>query len=595
MRVASLALDNFRGIRTGLIHFKQHTVLVGANNTGKSTIIEALTLLLGRDKLIRELTEHDFFGSNPQPADRIKLVATIADFEGNDPDRHPDWFRDGRAVPKWLDEKTGTVHSLRRGNDWLLCCQIAAQAYFDSESLSVEFIRYFHDDDNPIDPFDGDAPVQVPARLIQQLGYFLVRANRTWEKVLSWGSELFRRTVQVAAAQPASAILAERERLRNPERPIELDDQIAPLIANVNKELAKCLASAPQLQLRLTNTDSKSVLDAIAAHFSTPAGQSVPASRQGSGLISLQGLMLLLELGRVRAEAGDGFIMALEEPEIHVAPGTQNQLLHRVQALSTQTFVTTHAPSVAAAADPTSVLLLRNDRGVLSAEPFLSTPLNAASTAWERKLFQQMRVEVLSGLMHGLVLVPEGRADFYLLRIILRPLMLAEDWEMDMEHQFGLEVGLIPTEDAKVIETFKTLERVHDSVVCMVDGDGAGFGYIKALRALEKQPKAILRWNDGGMVEDVVGWILEADAARTVPGLSEMKAQAPRSIAEVVDYLKTKKVDLVAYETIADVIANNKVCRARAAQLFSAIAAACKGVETANFKQDSYGVWVFRR
>lgn len=595
MRVASISIDNFRGIKTGIVHFKRHTVLVGANNTGKSTIIEAITLLLGRDKLIRELTEHDFYGSNPQPADRIKLVATIMDFEENDPEKHPDWFRDGRAIPKWLNEKTGDVHPARESDDWMLCCQIAAQAYFDSESLSVEFIRYFHDDDSPLDPFDGDSPVQVPGRLIQQFGFFLVRANRTWEKVLSWGSELFRRTVQVAAAQPASAILAERDRLRNPERPIELDVQIAPLIANVNKELAKCLPSAPQLQLRLTNTDSKAVLDSIAAHFSTPMGQSVPAIRHGSGLISLQGVMLLLELGRIRAEAGDGFIMALEEPEIHVAPATQNQLLHRIQALSTQTFVTTHSPSVAAAADPTSVLLLRNNGGMLTAEPFLLTDLNAKSVAWERKLFQQMRVEVLSGLMHGNVLVPEGRADFYLLRIILRPLMLAEDWEMDMTHQFGLEVGLIPTEDAKVIETFKTLERVHDSVVCLVDGDAAGLGYIKTLRTLDKQPKAILRWNDGGMVEDIVGWILEADVAGAIPGLAEISAPGPQSIAEVVKYLKAKKVDLVAYETVADVVANNGACRARAAKLFSAIAAACKGIESLNFKQDRDGVWVFNR
>lgn len=595
MRVASISIDNFRGIKEGIVHFKRHTVLVGANNTGKSTIIEAITLLLGRDKLIRELTEHDFYGSNPQPADRIKLVATITDFEENDPEKHPDWFRDGRAIPKWLNEKTGDVHPARESDDLMLCCQIAAQAYFDSESLSVEFIRYFHDDDSPLDPFDGDSPVQVPGRLIQQFGFFLVRANRTWEKVLSWGSELFRRTVQMAAAQPASAILAERDRLRNPELPIELDIQIAPLIANVNKELAKCLPSAPQLQLRLTNTDSKAVLDSIAAHFSTPMGQSVPAIRQGSGLISLQGVMLLLELGRVRAEAGDGFIMALEEPEIHVAPGTQNQLLHRIQALSTQTFVTTHSPSVAAAADPTSVLLLRNNGGMLTAEPFLLTDLNAKSVAWERKLFQQMRVEVLSGLMHGSVLVPEGRADFYLLRIILRPLMLAEDWEMDMTHQFGLEVGLIPTEDAKVIETFKTLERVHDSVVCLVDGDAAGLGYIKTLRTLDKQPKAILRWNDGGMVEDIVGWILEADVAGAMPGLAEISAPGPQSIAEVVKYLKAKKVDLVAYETVADVVANNGACRARAAKLFSAIAAACKGIESLNFKQDRDGVWVFNR
>ncbi len=595
MYVAALTLENFRGIRLGNVKFKQHAVLIGANNTGKSTVIEALTLLLGRDKLIRELTEHDFFGSNPQPTDRIKLMATIAGFQGNEPERHSDWFREGRAVPKWLDEKTGVVHAAPKENEWLLCCQIAAQAYFDRESLTVEFVRYFHDDDNPIDPFAEDSPVAVPGRLIQQFGYFLVRANRSWDKVLSWGSELFRRTVQVAAAQPASAILAERDRLRKPDRPIELDEQIAPLISNVNDELARCLASAPKLQLRVTNTDSKALLDAVSAHFSTPTGQSVPATRQGSGLISLQGLMLLLELGRIRAAAGDGFIMALEEPEIHVSPPTQSQLVHRVQGLSTQTFITTHSPAVAAIADPTSVLILRNLDGVLTAEPFLLSPLNAASKAWQRKLFQLMRVDVLSALMHGHLLIPEGRSEFFLMRNIVRTLALVDGWEMAMGHPFGLEVGLIPTEDAQVVETFKALSRVHSSVACLVDGDAAGLDYAKALSKLAEPPSAILRWDDGAMMEDIIGWIFDADAPGVLPELSTLKQPAPQSVAEVVDYMRANKTDFVAHETVADVIANNQACQQRASKLFNAMAAACKGIATDHFKQDSTGVWVFER
>ncbi len=595
MRVASLALENFRGIKNGFIIFRQHTVLVGANNTGKSTVIEALTLLLGRDRLIRELTEHDFFGSNPQPADRIKLVATISDFEGDTPERHTDWFREGRAIPKWLDEKTGTVHPARTDASWRLCCQVAAQAYFDSDSLSVEMIRYFHDHDNPIDPFSGDSPVPVPGKLIQQFGYFLVRANRSWDKVFSWGSELFRRTVHVAAAQPSAAILAERDRLRVPEHPIENDVQIAPLIANVNKELARCIANSPKLQLRLTSTDSKSVLDAVAAHFAVPGGHSIPAARQGSGLISLQGLMLLLELGRVRAAAGDGFIMALEEPEIHVSPATQQQLVHRVQGLSTQTFITTHSPSVAALADPTSVLLLRNVEGVLVAEPFLHAPLTPTAQAWERRFFQQMRVEVMSSLMHPSILVPEGRADYFLLRTVLRPLVLYDGWDMTMEHSFGLEVGIVPTEDAKVIQTYQALSRMHGAVGCLVDGDAAGRTYASELLAVAVPPKTILRWNDGAMVEDIIGWVLEAGGVDVMPGLRVLKDPPPQSIAQAVDYLKAKKVDIVAYETIADVIANDEGCRARAARLFSDMAAASKGLQSQHFQKDVNGVWVFQR
>lgn len=593
MRVASLALENFRGIKTGFVRFHQHTVLVAANNVGKSTVIEALTLLLGRDRLIRELTEHDFFGSDPGPDDRIRLVATITDFDSDNPDRHSDWFREGRAVPKWIDEKTGVVHPARTDTSWRLCCQIAAQAYFDRDSLTVEMIRYFHDHDNPIDPFSGDSPVVVPGRLIQQFGYFLVRASRSWDKALSWGSELFRRTVQVAAAQPAAAILTERDRLRNPAHPIEDDAQISPLIQNVNKEIGRCISGAPELKLRLTNTDSRSVLDSVSAHFSTPDGVSIPASRQGSGLISLQGLMLLLELGRLRVAGGDGFIMALEEPEIHLSPATQQQLVNRVQSLSTQTFITTHSPSVAALANPTSVLILRNNAGTLTAEPFLQAPLLPIAQAWERRFFQQSRADVMAALMYPQIIVPEGKADFYLLRTIFRPLNLTDGWALESEHVFGLEVGVVPTEDAKVIETYRTLSRIHDGVCCLVDGDGDGLRYVGGLLEMTVPPRSIIRWNDGAMIEDTIGWILDAGGQEVIGALNSLTEPPLQSVMHVVQWLKTKKVDLVSYEIVADAIANNSGCKARAARLFCDLASACKGLESQLFQLDGSGVWVF--
>lgn len=594
MRIVSLSISNFRGIKSGHILFRKHTVLVGANNTGKSTIIEALTLLFGRDKLIRELSEHDFFGSNPQAADRIKLVATISDFQGNTPEKHTDWFREGRGVPKWMNEGTGAISPIPTDVCTTLCCQIAVQAYFDSDSLSVEMCRYFHDHDNPIDPFAVDSPVQVPGKLIQQFGYFLVRANRSWDKVLSWGSELFRRTVNAAAAQPAVAILAERDRLRKPESPIEDDEQISNLVTSVNEQLGKFIERSPALHLRLTNTDSRSVLDSVVAHFAVKDGHSVPAARQGSGLISLQGLMLLLELGRLRADAGDGFVMALEEPEIHIPPSSQQQLVHRVQALSTQTFITTHSPSVAALADPTSVLLLRNTDGQLTAEPFLVEALTSTALAWQRKLFQIMRVEVMTSLMHPQVIVPEGRADYYLLRTILRAVVLGNGWNTEALPNFGLEIGIIPTEDAKVLETFQALSRLHGSVCCLVDGDAAGMGYVTTLLAQKKPPKAIIQWNPGAEIEDIIGWIIEAADKDAWKELSEITNPAPQDVVQLVTYLKSKKVDIVAYELVASVIERQNGCRKLAVRLFSGLAAACSNQESALFKRDDRGIWIFQ-
>lgn len=84
MKVAVLQIENFRGIRSGTVQFHDHTVLIGPNNSGKTTIIEALSLVLGRDRLVRSLTEHDFFGSDPEAANRIKIIATVTGFEPED-------------------------------------------------------------------------------------------------------------------------------------------------------------------------------------------------------------------------------------------------------------------------------------------------------------------------------------------------------------------------------------------------------------------------------------------------------------------------------------------------------------------------------
>ena len=595
MRVAILDISNFRGVRQGTVHFKQHTVLIGANNTGKTTVIEALTLLFGRERMIRELTEHDFFGSDPQPEDRIKLVATVTGFPSQDPDDHLDWFRDGRGVPKWIDETAGTVSPVRTDQASMLCCQIGAQAYFDRDSLGVEMVRYFHDHDNPMDPFADDAPVGVPAKLIKEMGFYLVRASRTWDKVFSWGSELFRRTLQAAAAQPSSAILSERDRLRRPATPIENDPQIATLIENVNSELAKCIPNAPSVQLRVTSTDSRSLLDSVAAHFAVGEGLGVPAARQGSGLISLQGLLLLLELGRGRAAAGEGFLMALEEPELHLPPAGQQQLVQRVQALSTQTFVTTHSPLIAAVSDPSSVLILRNVGGQLSALPFLPEKLPPESPNWKRKFFQQSRVDVLSALMHPCVLVPEGRADFQLLKTVLRPLMLSEEWSTGMDAMFGLQVGVVPTEDAKVVETYQLLSTAHQRVCCLVDGDEDGHRYTRGLRETQTPPPVIIRWADGEMIEDVIGWILKADEEQVVLMLSDVPSVRPTSADDIVAHLKLKKMDVICYEALADAIVNSAECRLRAADLFSALALTCAASPNRHFAQGDDGAWVFHR
>lgn len=508
MKVALLEIYNFRGIRSGKIQFRDHTVLIGPNNSGKTTIIEALALVLGRDRLVRNLTEHDFFGSDPQAPDRIKIIATITGFDREDFTAHPEWFRDGRGIPTWFNPQTGDVLPEKTRNDQLLACQIAFAARFERESLEVETARYFHDG-NDVDAFAEESLIWVPGKLIRELGLFLIPANRSWDRMLSFGSELFRRVIRSASGLPAETILAERDRLRNPAHPLENDARLKPVVDEVNDEITKLLGVQNPLRLHLTATDSASVLESVVPHFVTEGGRAVPSKRQGSGLISLQSLFLLLHFGQRRIEDGESFCMALEEPELHLPPAVQRRVLSRLQSLSTQTIISTHSPLVAAYCDATALLIVRNDGGTLTAKPMLEHPLKQDATNAIRKLFQINRVETAAAMMSEYVLVPEGKLDFDWLGLLMRIVDL--DHHSEEPCLFGVRVGLIPTSDARIKETCETLSKAHPQVLALVDGDGDGDRYADELADPAAGARKVLRWPDGWTIEDVVGWIVAAD------------------------------------------------------------------------------------
>src|SRR5689334_2561539 len=63
MRIARIKIENFRGIVRGELLLPKHAVLVGDNNTGKSTVLEAIDLVLGPERLSKRpiIDEHDFY------------------------------------------------------------------------------------------------------------------------------------------------------------------------------------------------------------------------------------------------------------------------------------------------------------------------------------------------------------------------------------------------------------------------------------------------------------------------------------------------------------------------------------------------------
>src|SRR5258708_39964195 len=81
-------MSNFRGVRSGSVLLDSRSLLVGGNAVGKSTVCEALDLVLGLERLYRRpvIDEYDFHqalyrggepeGTDSPPVVRIEIVLT---------------------------------------------------------------------------------------------------------------------------------------------------------------------------------------------------------------------------------------------------------------------------------------------------------------------------------------------------------------------------------------------------------------------------------------------------------------------------------------------------------------------------------------
>jgi putative ATP-dependent endonuclease of the OLD family len=586
MKVLGLGIEGFRGIRQAEVAFGDHTALVGPNGAGKSTILDALSLTFGRTQLVRELTEHDFYGSTPAEATRIRLVATLGGFSSSEPDDHHEWFRDGRGVPKWWNAEARKAEPQVSAKATTLCVQIGFAARFDHDDLTVEQRRYFHDDDEIEDPFDDDAVNAFPNRLLTEIGFFVLPVRRTWEATVSFASELFRRAVSTFGGIPAQTLLEERDRLRAPSRPLEDEPLLKPLVDRMNDQFRQLLADAPQLKLRLTSTDSESLLRGLVPHYAPTGGVVLPASRHGTGMLSLQTFVLLLEIGRERRKQGLPFILALEEPELHVPPGLQRKLVAQAVAISEQTICTTHAPRVAAFYPATSTLVIDRAGGDLTATRMLQSILTPTATQVQRKLYFDDRARIVDALMHHRVLVPEGRGDHEWLRLLSDVVETGEHAfgaTPDDATPFGAVVGIVPTHSSQVQATYEELRRLHRGVVPLVDGDAEGHTKLAGLLKSDPAPATVLVWRVGWEIEDAIAWILRADEAAVIEPLKQRLGWPINSVDDLLALFKVKecqgraKTDYLAYEEITGVIRDTVRCRERARALLDALTRAILG------------------
>lgn len=325
MKIREISWSNYRRLPDERIVVREHLVLVGPNDTGKSSIVRAIHLCIGmpQGQISAAITARDF----TDPAIPIAITVTLDRIDESDRAAFPDEITIG--PPEVLTVKV--------------------EASLDPTDFDQRIIkRYFP---------DGGHNRPPSKEQLKAIGFEFVPAARSLLRELGAGSGGAVRSLLTALDLTADevALQAAADGYR-----AVLDD--SQTLKTFRGELADALTKAlprpvSENDVRIV-AESEILEDPLSGVTITvrDGDHDVPLSEQSDGIRALSVLTLFAMSHRAAQ------ILAVDEPETHLHPTAQRAVAKSLRNGTAQGVLVTHSPSVVAEMNPMDIITLRADR-----------------------------------------------------------------------------------------------------------------------------------------------------------------------------------------------------------------------------------------
>ena len=421
MRVQQLIIRNYRGVAEGTVDFAGHTLLVGGNNIGKSTICEALDLVLGPERLGRRpvVDEHDFHcgqyldgDGKPVPIEILAVLTNLSAQAEKQFFRHlRRWNVEQRA---FADEgEAGPEAGDAPGTVWALPVLFVGR--YDPEEDDFIGNTFFDHPQEALDDENNEAEVRLGGgrrkftREHKRLcGFLFLRALRTGSRALSFQrGSLLDTVLRLPGSGLAEMWQNTLKRLRELDPAIGDIEQLQGISKEIRERMAQFLNLTPGddatgfFASDLTREHLREVVRLFVS--AEPSGYLLPFQRLGTGSVNLLVFALLTFIAELKDK--QAVIFAMEEPEIALPPHTQRRVTRFVLSQMGQAIVTSHSPYVIEQFQPEQIVVLaRADQGKLS-----GIPINLHGI--KPKVFARERRQFAEAILANAVLVVEGATE----------------------------------------------------------------------------------------------------------------------------------------------------------------------------------------
>ncbi len=378
MQLKRVTIRNFRSLRAVDFYPREKNLLVGENNAGKSSLLEALNFCLGGDgqRAAGEVGAYDFFQGKFVESDGTPRVVAVevvigsleAESRATFREMLEIWDAEKREVLE-VAEAAGRIES--DSKEW--CVRIRFEARYDSEAQDITVRRYY--------PKFGESETDINYREVRTsdrraIGFFFVPCVRHADQGFNLGRFSLLGTLLRAHDVGLTELLSKvRERLGDDEvlKSLRENARYQTAMKPVKEQLRALLHDqAPgglELDLRVADVSGRELLNAIQILFKPAGGLDLPMALQGHGTQQAALLGLYLALASRRGLR----ILAVEEPETGLHPGLARAMATRLIGAKAQLFATTHSPVVCQRFQPENVfVLVREGHGESAKHEFIS-------------------------------------------------------------------------------------------------------------------------------------------------------------------------------------------------------------------------------
>ena len=333
MRLKTLYIKGFRNFKEATINFNNQSLIIGANDVGKTNLLYALRILLDRgfSDLDLELKESDFYAYEKTNEviitaffDDIKEDCILSKMKG-------DISGDGKLVIKYLATK---------GDDYKFFCGKSDA----DEDLHEYAIPYY--------------------RKVLNIKY--INSKRDfWGYINKTKNILLQQAKEDRSAETIDMDDALYKQISDKLK--EVDSQIPELsyvknaTEQINEELNK---------LAIHNQEQKVVFDTASTDTDSVINKISITSKHGDKKLLIGGegrlnqiyLSLWASQNRISEYSNEVSILCVEEPEAYLHPHQQRELARYLcQVLKGQVILTSHSPYIVCEFTPNSIMRLYKD------------------------------------------------------------------------------------------------------------------------------------------------------------------------------------------------------------------------------------------